>query len=1417
MEKEREITEKVIDKYFTANPNFLVQHHLDSYNDFFSNGIYDIFKQNNPFRFSERQLDDKTPPNEILLYMGGKEGRKLYFGKPIIFDASHTHYMYPNDCRLRNMTYGTTIHYDIEVEIVTYDAEGKRNMQEFKIEQVYLGKFPIMLNSNLCILNSLERHVRFNMGECKNDSGGYFIINGKEKVIMPQEVFSKNMLYVRKNAVDDKYAFSAEVRSISEDPSKPIRTTAVKLVAKYKNISVLVPNVRNPVPLFILMRALGIISDKAIIECCLLDLKKKSHMIDLFTPSIHDAGRIFTQEMAINYIRLLTKRQTVTGTLDILMNFFLPHIGEDNYYEKAYYVGYMVNKLLAVYTNEEKPTDRDSFKFKRIQLTGDLIYDLFREYYLIQKRAIERKIDEQYYYHKGLYEDGKIADLIETNYTMYFKDRVVEEGFRKAFKGNWGSQANTKKIGVIQDLNRLSWNSFISHLRKIILPLDSTAKVVGPRLLHSSQWGYIDFFDSPDGSNIGLHKHLSLSANVSNFVSYRVIEKWLMDNFTISTLYDSTAEMIAGNTKIFVNGKWIGMLNDDAMFLLEVFKIHRRNGLIPLFTSISFDIRNNEINIFSDSGRLMRPIYYIDENKQLSIKRFTDSATWENMIIGFNKKKEGVMYNKNYLYNAEDIYIKPDLNKKAILEFIDSSEEETQLIAIKMDELTKNRFYTHLEIDPSLFLGVMGNLIIFPENNQLPRNVFSCGQGKQAVSLYNSNYQLRMDKMGVVLNNGQVPLIKSRFLKYINNEEMPYGVNAVVAIMCYTGYNVEDAILINGASVDRGMFRTSYYTMYEAHEEMSKRTGTDEYFANVQKKNATGIKVGFDYGYLDDWGLVKEGTEINDKIVVIGKVTANGESIKDSSVFTKKGQLGVVDKTFITEGEEGTRIAKVRIREERIPALGDKMCSRAGQKGTIGLIIPEADMPYMEDGIRPDLIINPHAIPSRMTIGQLIESLLGIVCSHYGGFGDCTSFKSNGPNLDTYGELLVNAGYHSSGNNVLYNGMTGQQLSADIFIGPTYYTRLKHMVKDKINYRALGPRTMLTRLPVQGRANDGGLAIGAMERDGIMAHGASAFLNESFMERADEYYMAVCNQTGNIAVYNESQNLFMSPSADGPIKYTTTIDNNLVVNNVTRFGRSFSIVRIPYNLKLILQELQVMNVQMRIITDANVNNLMNMSYSENIHTLMNVSEKEPLDKVFERYITDIKERRKPKHTKSYFAQQQKKAHDDKESISEEELNEEDLLEYAPHSPAYVPPSSEDSPAYAPHSPAYAPSDSGDQPLFTPHTPDYEPDLWEVVEAPVYNATTPNYIPTTPSISPPSVVKQSINGGNSDATQPPVDEQTQDVQNAGGNSNGGFIKKNDRFDGEIADVLKVQEKGGDDNKDNSSEEGGGGESKVIKIG
>ena len=1342
---------KVIDCYFRDNPQSLVRHHTESYNDFFKRDIFRIVKDMNPIKIVSK-LDESTGDFMCTcnLYIGGKDGTRLYFAKPTIYDdntgATPPHYMFPNEARLRNMTYAMTIHYDVEVEVLNtlnsaeiadlmkrggsgntkYDGgdiprfvnmksdpdviakieervksdihgggdvhddndmlngggggainggainggSGKAsakasakassssanakpltvsehinikqsvsgaNVQRtnFTLEKVFLGRFPIMVQSDFCILAGLPREMRFNMGECRNDYGGYFIIDGKEKSIVPQEKFGDNMLRINKSTSEDSL-YSAEIKSVSEDPSKPVRSLRIDLVAptkKYtnKNIVVSIPNVRKPVPLFIVFRALGITSDKEIIEACLLDLDKYASIVDHFIPSVHDAGPVMTRTNALQYIALLAKVKTTDNALLILTDYFLPHIGETNFREKAYFLGYMTNRMLMAYSGMDSPIDRDSYRYKRLELTGTMLYDLFSEYYKAQNKAIHLGFERQLLGDRLNY-DNNLEKLIRDNYRAIFSEtRVLETGFRKAFKGNWGSTEHTKRIGAVQDLNRLSYNSALSHLRKTNLAVNAGAKLVGPRVLNGSQWGIFDPIDTPDGGNIGLHKQLTIMSYVTRSISREPMLKWLRKYTDIRPNTEYRPKQLSTMTKIMVNGYWAGVSNDALKIVADI-RFYRRIGLLPLSISVCFAIRNNTINIFTDGGRIMRPIFYKhDETGLMSFSAIEPKTqlSWRKLVNGFNPVKKGAPETPNYeyFYDLGDIYEIPAdsdgnpyqyqrfIDKKSVIEYIDPNEEETSLIAIKPEQVitvAAAKSYTNCEIHESLIFGMMSNLIIYPQHNPASRNSFSCGQSKQAVSLYHTNYNMRMDKTAVILNQGQRPLVKTRFLEYINNEENSYGENAIVAIACYTGYNVEDAILVNEGAIKRGLFRTTYFSVYETHEEKSAKTNSYKKFGNIEasEKTVLGIKLGYDYSKLDESGLVREGIEIDEKVVLIGCMSGTDEAGSDPydcSKMTKKGQLGTVDKTFITEGEEGTRIAKVRIREERLPAIGDKMASRSGQKGTIGMVIREADMPFTRNGLRPDLIINPHALPTRMTIGQLVECIVGKACLVNGAHGDCTAFTSDDSQLASFGRILSKAGLHSSGNEVLYNGMTGEKIESEIFMGPTYYMRLKHMVKDKVNFRATGPRTQLTRQPVSGRANDGGLRIGEMERDSIISHGATDFLRESMLVRGDQFYMAVCNKTGGIAVYNPEKNLFLSPLADGPVKYADSLDGKTMnIEQITKYGRSFSIVRVPYAFKLFMQELQTMNIRMAIITEDNVDQFDSMNFSKNIDLLTNL-------------------------------------------------------------------------------------------------------------------------------------------------------------------------------------------------------------------
>ena len=1134
------------------NGKILVTHHLESYNQFIQD-IPILIKNQNPLINFKKKVEDEFK-HECRIWVGGKNVEYLQFGQPIFHENGKQKPMYPNDARLRNMTYSFSLQARLTFEFIIEGVIEEHTTEDY----VFIGYIPIMLQSSMCILHGLPSEVRFNMGECISDPGGYFVIEGSEKVIICQEGRANNLIYTTKN-YDDRYYYCADIKSESEDKSNFPRTTSVRIVTEKDGLGILtrdgfslhemvvdLPDVRTPIPLFIVMRALGIISDKQIIQTCLLG---ENNLQEHFHDSVCDAGSVYTQLHAIKFIGTFTKYKSYDYAMYVLSTLFLPHIGSLNFIDKAYFLGFMVKKVLRLAVGIDSVTDRDSFRMKRIDTTGVLLTNLFNDCYNQQMRHVQLEIDRLYNKNEQLFDNPEVFSTMYTsNYHQFFKERVTETGILHGFKGAWGATDYTRKVGVSQMLNRISFNSSISHLRKCVLQIDDSAKVTAPRLLHGSQWGYFDPVDTPDGGDVGTHKHLSICTRITNSLPKQIVlDEMEQLNIPIVLLEQSNVHNLSILVKVFLNGHWIGSI-EDPLSVLHALKNSRRRGRLPSSVSISWNISENILYLYTDAGRVQRPVFYV-ENGQLSYAPdLAADLTWAKMITGTARHP-------------------------CMIEYIDPDESNTALISFNLEvEHTK---HTHVEIHGSTLLGFMGNQIIFPEHNQLPRNAFSCGQSKQAVSLYHTNYQNRMDTMGVVLNYAQKPLVQSSFLDSFGT--LPYGINAIVAIMCYTGYNTEDAILFNKGSLERGLFNTSYFKTYEMHE-------TGEEFPLVFEGGSN----------TDEHGLVHEDTEVTSETVLMRM--KQGEKIK--YIYPKKDQLGRVDRTFMSDDTPGHRIAKVRICHERSPNIGDKFASRAGQKGTCGLIIREEDMPFTSKGVRPDLIINPHALPSRMTIGQLIECLTGKVHLINGGLGDCTVFNTG--DTKPYRDQLSKMGYHNSGNEILYNGMTGEMLESDIFIGPTYYLRLKHMVADKVNFRSRGPNTALTRQPVQGRSNEGGLRIGEMERDGVIANGMSSFVRESMMERGDgtmlvhnsrkPYEICVDNSTGLLAVHNA--NVSLSPALDG-----MTFEND-VVTTIPKYERTFSTLNVPYSFKLLMQECLTMGVQMRLITSDTIDHFDEMRYRE---------------------------------------------------------------------------------------------------------------------------------------------------------------------------------------------------------------------------
>jgi DNA-directed RNA polymerase II subunit RPB2 len=1167
----------VIDTYYKKN-NVMVQHHLNSFDYFVDNQIYEILEEYNSSPknviYAEYDKDMERYKLEYHIKFG-----KVYISKPVIQESQTVvRQMYPNDSRLKNLTYSSTLKVDIYHKLVSYDkdSETPKETEFTPLLQHPIGKVPVMLQSKYCVLSDVTNKTKQEMGEDLYDYGGYFIVNGNEKVVIMQEKKAENIAFIFKLGKGaNKFSHKCEVDSVDESNPFQIKKTEVKLMSKDGNIGrtikVKIQQLRQEIPLFVVFRALGITSDKEICDMILYNLsgEEENTLLEYLRPSIEEAAPIQNMQVALEYISkyvmvsanqktFQNNKRKLWYTQDILREEFLPHVGKE-LRKKAYYLGYMVNKMLKVVVedNEDLYDDRDSFLNKRVETTGSLIASLFR----INFKKMMRDVENQAKIELG---KRRIDDLA-SGLAKKIKKSTIESGIKYGLStGSWGDKKNAQQSnrkGIAQVLNRLSYMGFMSHLRRIQAPIDKTLKNTAPRKLHNTQWGRICPAETPEGQAVGIVKNMSLTSYVTTPSSSEPVRAYLQE-LEVMSIEDINPADVYMHAKVFVNGDWIG-IHYQPDHLLSELRNYRRSGKINIHTSISWDIKNNEIKIYTDGGRLCRPVFIVKDNK-LQIKE----SDIEKM--------------KNSELSWEDLLINKDGD--SFIEYIDVHEENTCMIALKQEDLAENKksnekyyTYTHCEIDPTLIFGIMGSIIPLVERNQAPRVLFYCAQGKQAIGVYASNFENRMDTMGHVLYYPQVPLVSTDNAHYVNFNEMPAGQNVIVAIASHTGYNQEDSIIVNRSSLERGLFVSSYFRTYFAKEQKNSSTLEEEKFCKPEKYNPNGsirtnlMKQSSSYDKLEENGFVKEGTRVQDGDVIIGKCiplkTTRDDDAKyrDASTSVKPNESGIVDRVYIDKDGEGFKFAKVRVRTERIPQIGDKYASRHGQKGTCGITYSQEDMPFNKNGITPDIIINPHAIPSRMTIGQLIECIMG-KSGAIGGYAlDGTPFTRISP--DDIGDILQNqCNMERYGNEVLYNGRTGEQIYSDIFMGPTYYHRLKHMVEDKMHSRSTGPYQLLTRQPAEGRARAGGLRIGEMERDAMLSHGTVQFLKERMFDTSDKYFVNICKKTGMIAPVNPSKDIYKSLYGD---------------SNTTDFVK----VQIPYATKLFIQELMTMGITTRLYTD----------------------------------------------------------------------------------------------------------------------------------------------------------------------------------------------------------------------------------------
>ena len=1164
--EEEEINEedswKVISAYFSQHG--LVSQQSGSFNKFVGNNIKEIVDENKVLKI---EMDPSYKRNAEPITYELNFGDVKIAANPQILESNEkiNKQLFPNEARVRNLDYLS----DLSVEAFLKEKKGEDSDERIlgKKQTYPIGKIPIMIRSKYCSLNNKTDIQRIELRECEFDQGGYFIIGGGEKVIVAQERMATNFVYVFNKKEQSGFSWQAEVRSSLDGSNRPPVQFAVKIAKKNTHmqndlgglITARIPYIKSDVDIVILFRALGLESDKDIIDYIVFDESDNSFK-ELLRPSIELFSSDYKdKDECLEYLGNRATKGTadsrekrIKRAEEILRKDMLSHVSIERGAEskKAFFIGYMIYRLGNCALGRAFGDDRDHYGKKRLDMSGVLLTGIFRQYFRNFLKSVESNIKDKLKNDKT----GRInlEDVFDTN--------IITNGMKYALAtGNWGKNrvGVVLKTGVAQVLQRLTFMSSLSHLRRLNTPLEKTGKITKPRQLHNTHWGMLCPAETPEGQACGLVKNLSLMAFVSVGTPSKLIQKDLDEIPDFQKLSELSPESIRGKSKIFINGSWVGITNNPED-IMERLIGQRRKACISKEISIVNNFMNKEIRIYTDSGRSLRPLFVVEKYKN------------EN-----NETSSRLKITKQDIRDLTDQKMKfDDLVDNGVIEFLDVEEEESSMIAMKITDLVNNRHYcttyTHCEIHPAMILGVAASIIPFPDHNQSPRNVYQSAMGKQAIGIYSTNFNMRMDTLSYLLFYPQKPLVVTQSMEFLKFKALPAGINAIVAIMCYTGYNQEDSVIMNQSSIDRGLFRSAFFRTYTSEQRIESKL-KNEQFEVPDRRQVSKYRMG-NYGKLDCEGLIPPGTKVRGDDIIIGKTgliqydedDEKAEIIKrktDLSEAIRPSEEGTIESVMLTTNRSGYTIAKVKCRSVRIPQIGDKFASRHGQKGTIGMTYRQEDMPFSMEGITPDIIVNPHAIPSRMTIGHLIECLNSKVAALRGLEGDSTPFTS--VTVDRIANHLHQLGYQKHGNETIFNGFTGRKVDMLIFFGPTYYQRLKHMVDDKIFSRARGPVQILTRQPTEGRARSGGLRFGEMERDCMISHGAALFLKERLMDVSDKYRVHVCQTCGLFAV------------AD--------IDSQTFRCNLCKED-SAGIVQatIPYACKLLFQELMAMHITPRI-------------------------------------------------------------------------------------------------------------------------------------------------------------------------------------------------------------------------------------------
>lgn len=1100
------------------NERGLVHHQLETYNQFLYEDLKTIIDDEASIVFTgkrsqSQEKGDKVTERLMLRF------ENVSVTQPIVINEDRTTKpLFPSEARQKGLNYEGNILVDI-VECAVSDGQ-----EIAKYPKQPIAKIPIMVGSKACRLYSCTPEERILYGEGERDPGGYFIINGNERALVGQMRNAYNRSICYRSKPDEPLL--CEMRSMSEETGHSI---LVKLRLNLrgkpdKNDTIdLLTQAKATIPIGFVFKVLKVVSlhqlkalvgDEPELERYLKLILSNSgdeqtEHIEIGA-DIEGAEASDSEDCSETAVNLKKIKQFIEQDI-------FPHLGiSSSREEKAILLGKMVRKLLLVNAGKLCEEDRDNYSNKRVEMAGVLCFELFRMLYKRFVKTVIKTLDS-----KKKVEIDAISKL-----------QFITSGLQSCFSsGNWGVQKNAYiRTGVVQIIqNKVSVGGFFSHLRRFVIPVGKEGKNTKIRQIHQSSVFFACPSETPEGQPVGVTLNLSMLAGVSlrtKSVHVKEIIESAHRQFTATKNIDN-----GGNTPIFVNGSLCGFTPNPPQLLLDVQLLKKTSSLRPDVSAV-WDPVLKEIHISSDAGRFVRPLINLLAPETPCWSSFSQSLKRGQVLI-------------------KDAY-----------------EIEQTAIAIDLPSLIKHpNAFSLMEVHPEALLGVMAAQIPYSEHTQSPRNCYQASMAKQAIGFIPASH-IRSDTTAYTMPCVERPLVSTQTAEICHLNDYPNGVNCIVAIAAYSGYNQEDSIILKKEAVERGLFNVIASKTYTVEE---RRTPAEEICLPPPALR----KPGLNYSLIDDdpkspfFGVVRKGTYVKKNDVLVGKVSASNRANSDNSLaISLNSEAGLVDRIIKTT-KKGILMYKVTVSHIKIPEIGDKFCSATAQKGTCGMIMQAADMPFAKDGTIPDMIINPHCIPSRMTINQLMTTVQSLICVSRGErtgngspFQERWSMQSPRPNVvEALCSELGQCGLDPHGKWQLMNGITGEYMKMKIFMGPTYYHRLTHMVSNKIFSRPSTnqKRNSMTRQPLNGRANDGGLRLGEMEKDCCIAHGTSLFLQEKMFDTSDKFSIKLCRPCRSyLRVSKEDDGSFICLQCKG-------------VDIVTMI--------IPFATKLVFQELNAMGIQ----------------------------------------------------------------------------------------------------------------------------------------------------------------------------------------------------------------------------------------------